>query len=250
MTRRPIVIAFAAALALAGCSKKAGDATSAATGAPHGPIAAVPAPAGKSWTDIVSATPEGGMRMGNPDAPVKIVEYASFTCPHCKLFETEGAEPLQQKYISTGKVSWEFRSFLIHGPDAPVTLLMNCRGAEPFFALSQQLYAAQDEWLGKIVAMTPAEQQQMQALPPVAQFKLMADKSGLFGWLAARGLPRAQAEACLSDQKAIDALTATQDRYANQDNVNSTPTFVINGERQENVATWPQLDAKLAQTAG
>jgi len=235
---RPLGLALL--IALAACSKKADQ-----TAKPVGPIAAVQPPAGKQWTDIVSATPQGGMLMGNPDAPVKIVEYASYTCPHCKLFEQEGAEPLQQKYVSTGKVSWEFRSFLIHAPDLAVTMLMNCRGPGPFFPLAQQLYAAQDDWLGKMANLPAAEQQRIATLAPVDQFKAYAAAGDLYGFLGVRGLPQAQADACLSDKAALDKVTANQDRATNQDQVDSTPTFFINGAKQTDMASWAQLDAQL-----
>ncbi len=244
--KRTFALAALAALALAGCSRKAAD-TNAAT-AQHGPVAAVPPPAGKQWTDIVVATPQGGYLMGNPDAPVKLVEYASFTCPHCQHFAETGVAGLKAKYVSTGKVSWEFRSFLIHSPDAPISLLMNCRGAEPFFTLTEQLYAQQDAMMKKYIAMTPEQNQQLQALPPAAQFRMLAEIGGLYGFFGARGLPRAQAEACLSDQKGADALNGQQTAIQ-QAGINSTPTFVINGE-QQNVGTWEQLDPLLAQAVG
>jgi len=237
---RPLGLALL--IALAACSKKADQAVPSV-----GPIAAVPPPAGKQWTDVVVATPQGGMLMGNPNAPVKIVEYASYTCPHCKLFEQEGAGPLQQKYVSTGKVSWEFRSFLIHGPDMAVTMLMNCRGPAPFFALSQQLYAAQDDWLGKMAAMPAAEQQRIATLAPADQFKALAALGDLYGFFGVRGLPRAQADACLSDQAAIDKVTAAQANATDKDQVDSTPTFIINGAKQADMATWAQLDARLSE---
>lgn len=241
---RTLALAGMAALALAGCSKPASAPVA------QGPIAAIPAPAGKSWIDIVVATPEGGMRMGNPDAPVKLVEYASFTCPHCRAFNQEGSDPLQKNYVATGKVSWEFRSFLIHGPDAPVTLLMNCRGPEPFFQLSDQLYATQDAWMAKLIAMTPAEQTRLQALPPVEQFKSMATITGLYGFFGARGLPSAKANACLSDEKAIATLTAQQSRDSTQDQVTGTPSFLINGQMQADVLGWQQLEPKLRAAIG
>ena len=247
MKSRPLAIAAIALLALGACSKKDGADSSATQ---HATVAAVPPIAGKSWTDMVSITPEGGMRMGNPDAPVKIVEYASFTCPHCKRFEDEASDALPRKYVATGKVSYEFRSFLIHGPDAPITLLMNCRGAEPFFALSKQLYAAQDAWMAKLIAMPAAEQQALQNLPPQQQFQKMLDVMGLYSFFAARGLPRAQADKCLTDQAALDKLTADQDRASTKENVSSTPSFFVNGALQSEISTWPQLDAKLATMVG
>ena len=239
------------AVALAACSKKSNDTAVTATAA-HGPVAAVPPPAGKQWTDIVSETADGGYLMGNPNAPVKLVEYASFSCPHCKHFAETGVDPLKTKYVATGKVSWEFRSFLIHSMDAPLTLLMRCRGPEPFFALTEQLYAAQDDIMKKYLAIPAAEQQRVGSLPPIENFKAQAQEGDLYGFFGARGLPRAQAESCLSNQKAIDQMNAWANKYA-EDGINETPTFVINGTTWEADRTgelWPQLDRALTQATG
>lgn len=247
MNRSIVSVALVAALALAGCSKKSADTAGGVT-APRTPIAAVPPPAGKQWTDVVSATSDGGFLMGNPNAPVKLIEYASFTCPHCQHFAETGIPTLKAKYISTGKVSWEFRSFLIHGQDAPITLLMNCRGAAPFFALSEQYYGGWDETMKKFMAIPPAEQQRISSLSPADNFKAQAEAGGLYGFFGARGLPRAQADACLSDPKALDQLTNWQTKIQ-EEGINSTPTFVINGE-QQTVAAWEQLEPLLAQAVG
>jgi protein-disulfide isomerase len=250
--KRSLALITLSALALAACSKKSAD-TTGAVSAPQGPIAAVPPPPGKQWTDVVEATADGGYRMGNPNAPVKLVEYASFSCPHCKHFEETGVDPLKSKYVSTGKVSWEFRSFLIHSMDAPLTLLMRCRGPEPFFALTEQLYAQQDAMMNKFIALPAAEQQRMAALAPIDNFKAQAEAGGIYGFFAARGLPRAQADACLSDQKQIDQITAWQSKYQ-EAGVNGTPTFAINGVLWDQPSPggeiWPQLDAALTQATG
>jgi protein-disulfide isomerase len=236
------------ALALAACSKKPADSAAGGVTAPSAPIAAVPPPPGKQWTDVVSATADGGYLMGNPNAPVKLVEYASFSCPHCQHFAETGVDKLKAKYISTGKVSWEFRSFLIHAMDAPLTMLMNCRGAGPFFPLAEQLYANQDAIMKKYIAVPAAEQQRVAGLPIIDNYKAQAEQGGLYGFFGARGLPRAQADACLSNQKAIDQLTAWQTKIQ-EDGINSTPTFVINGA-QQSVADWESLDPLLAQAVG
>lgn len=245
--KRSIALVALSALALAACSKKAAD-TSGGVTAPHSPIAAVAPPAGKQWTDVVSATSDGGFVMGNPNAPVKLVEYASFTCPHCQHFATTGVAPLKAKYISTGKVSWEFRSFLIHGQDAPITLLMNCRGPDPFFALSEQFYGGWDAMMKKFIDMPAAEQQRIAALSPTDNFKAQTEAGGLYGFFGARGLPRAQADACLTNQAKIDQLTAWQTKIQ-EEGINSTPTFIINGQ-QQTVASWEELDPLLALAVG
>jgi len=249
--KRSFAAAALVAVALAACSKKT-DNNAVNAVESHGPVAAVPPPAGKQWTDVVSATAEGGYVMGNPNAPVKLVEYASFSCPHCKHFEETGADQLKSKYVATGKVSWEFRSFLIHSMDAPLTLLMRCRGPEPFFALTEQLYAQQDDMMKKFIAMSPAEQQRIGALPPAENFKAQAEIGGLYGFFGARGLPRPQADACLSDQKATDQISAWTSKYS-EDGINSTPSFAINGTPWEYEATseiWPQLDQALTRATG
>jgi len=249
--KRSFAAAALVALALTACSKKSATSDT-SVAAPGGPIAAVPPPPGKQWTDVVSETAEGGYVMGNPNAPVKLVEYASFSCPHCKHFEATGAATLKSKYVATGKVSWEFRSYLIHSMDAPLTLLMRCRGPEPFFALTEQLYAQQDDMMKKFIAIPPAEQQRIASLPPAENFKAQAEQGGLYGFFGARGLPRAQADACLSDQKLTDQIAAWNNKYA-QDGINMTPSFAINGTLWDYVATsevWPQLDQALTRATG
>lgn len=241
---KPIAVAALLLAALGGCTKKADQAL-----APSAPVAAVAPPAGKQWTETVTATPDGGYLMGNPDAAVKLVEYASYTCPHCKLFATESATPLKA-YVATGKISYEFRSFLLHGPDAAVTLLAQCRGPAPFFAISEQLFVSQDDWLNKLIAVPAAEQERWQTLPPADNFKAQMAVAGLKGFLAARGLPPAQADACLADEKAADALVKVRDHATNELQVNGTPTFFINGQIQDNVAEWPALEARLKAAIG
>lgn len=249
--KRSFAAAALVAVALTACSKKSAS-SDVTVAAPSGPVAAVPPPAGKQWTDVVSETAEGGYVMGNPNAPVKLVEYASFSCPHCKHFAETGADPLKTKYVATGKVSWEFRSFLIHSMDAPLTLLMRCRGPEPFFALTEQLYAGQDDMMKKFLAIPAAEQQRVGSLPPIDNFKAQAEEGGLYGFFGVRGLPRAQADACLSNQKAIDQLNTWTSKYS-EDGINKTPTFVINGTVWDSDSTgemWPQLDQALTRATG
>lgn len=238
-------LAIAALLiALGGCSKQDDGL------APDAPVAAVAPPAGRQWTETVAATPDGGFVMGNPDAPVKLVEYASFTCPHCALFSREATGPLKKTYVASGRVSWEFRSYLIHGPDAGVTLMVQCRGATPFFALAEQVFAAQDGWMAKLIAVPDAEQRAWQSLAPADQFRRIADVTGLRTFLAARGLPPAQGDACLADEKAADRLVQVRDHATNDLQVTGTPTFFINGQLQDNVANWAMLEERLKAAIG
>ena len=131
---RLMAVAASLALALAACGGK--DKASAppqnetAQSEPpkSEPIAAVSPPAGQKWVDTASDTALGGVVIGNPDAPVKLVEYASHTCPHCALFAAEATGPLRDKYIASGVVSYGIRN-QIHDPvDLDVAMLARCNG--------------------------------------------------------------------------------------------------------------------------
>lgn len=241
----------AAALALmaAGCNKADTTATPAGGGSSGATAAAVPPPAGQDWTEAVSATPEGGFRMGNPDAKVKLIEYASLTCPHCAAFATESASGLADE-IRAGRVSWEYRNFMLNGIDVVASLLARCQGPAPFFKLVEQVYAEQPNWIPKFQQITPAQQQQIQALPVDRQPLETAKAGQLIDFFRARGLPEAKAEACLTDKAGMDTLEAIQKRGTEQDGVTGTPSFLINGSPVKDVATWdllkPKIEAALA----
>jgi protein-disulfide isomerase len=118
--------------------------------------AAKPAPA-RDWSKTVVATPEGGFRMGNPAAKVKLVEISSLACSRCKAFEDEAEPTLVDKYVKPGNVSWEFRPFVIHGQiDLAAILLMRCNGVKAFFPLAQALYYDQAVWLAKLASAPKA----------------------------------------------------------------------------------------------
>ena len=236
-----MMVTGVAVLALAACN----SATNNSTVAVAGPAAAVAPPAGTEWTTTVVETPEGGYRMGNPNAPIKLIEYASLTCPHCAAFSQESSEALKSKYVASGKVSYEFRSYLLHGQDVMATLVVSCGGAEPFFSIVEATYAQQQEWLGKLIALPQAEQQRIQALPIAAQNTAIATASGLDQLVAMRGVPKDAIARCLADPKKPDALLKVRDVANTQFNLQGTPTFIINGSVVPNVAGWKELEPEL-----
>jgi protein-disulfide isomerase len=233
------------ALALAACGSNDDAAPGAApTGEPIAPIAA---PAGQMWSTVVSATPEGGMRMGNPDAPLKLIEYGSLSCPHCAKLANDGMQTLIDKYVNSGRVSYEFRSFPIHGIiDVPLTIMVRCADPAAYFPLVEQIYVNQE------ALMTRAEQGNAQAqaaseLPPNQRFAALADAFGLTDWFAARGLSKDQAHSCLADPAAAEKIAKEGQKWS-EDGVNQTPTLVLNGAMLD-VAEWDKLEPVL-QSAG
>ena len=234
------LVSATAALALASC----GGADS--TAVPKGEaIAKVVAPAGKIWSETVVKTPAGGFQMGNPDAKLKLIEYGAITCPGCAKFSVDSTEELK-KLVDTGVVSMEFRPFLVHGvQDIPGFLLAQCSGPEAFYPLSEQLYADQQNWLGKMAGITEAEQQAAAKMTPAEVATFLGTRMGLIEFVQQRGISADQAKACLADSKAIDALIKGTEQ-GGKDGVTGTPYFTLNGAPL-NVGAWTQVKSKLVE---
>src|SRR5438270_2640409 len=251
MKRRMILMGAAAALALGSCNKNNGAGGGTATPANENvTITQANPPPGGTWADVVNATSDGFM-MGNPNAKVKLVEIGSLSCPHCRAFEDEGVPTLTDKYVKSGQVSWEFRPYIIHGPiDMAANLIVRCNGLKTFFPLVQALYKDQEVWLGKIQAAPQDKVAQIQNLPTNQTFVAIASLMGLQDWAAARGVPQAKSNQCLSDQKEIDKQVQVTANVNNQyPDFEGTPSFIINGKMLSKTASWdklqPQLDAAL-----
>lgn len=239
-----VVVAAAlllAPLSLAACSGgEGGNSTAAAA-----PVAAIPAPAGRSWTETVSKTAEG-YRIGNPDAPIKLVEYGARTCPACGAFAREAFQPLVNNYVASGKVNFEFRDFMIHGaPDIALALLGTCGSTESFFPILEQQYANQSQFLDRLQALSPAQQQALQSQPPARVPAMLAETIGAIDFVKQRGIPEAQARQCLSDQQKLEAIVKPTEAATEAGTVTGTPTFLINGEVVPNALGWAQLEQAL-----
>ena len=179
------LIALPLALGLAACGKK-DEAGAAPVGAP---LNAVPPPAGKAWADVVSVTAEGGYVMGNPNAPIKIIEFASLTCPHCAEFEEKGFPHLRDEYVAKGTVSLEFRNFVRDPYDTTMAMLIRCGSPDSFFALTEQVYANQKQLFDQL---KPAgEFIQANSTPPAQMFTVIGERGGLSDFFAARAVPTA-----------------------------------------------------------
>lgn len=236
------------ALALFGLAACGGEGagTGGNAAAPAAPVKAAAAPAGQSWTETVSKTAEGGYRMGNPDAPIKLVEYGSRTCPTCGAFAREGFQPLTEKYVATGKVSFEFRDFLVHGPpDLAAAVTGQCGGPAPFFPLLEQMYANQPATLDTLQKLPPDFQTQLQGATPAKIATAWAEKLGYTDFVKQRGIPEAKLRACLTDEAALNEATKATEAAMQAGDVTGTPTFYVNGEKQDGIVNWEQLETAL-----
>ena len=252
MKARVFLAGAAALLALAGCNKNSASGGGTATTAASDTIKITQAspPPGGTWADVVNATADGVV-MGNPNAKVKLIEVGSLSCPHCQKFAEEGVPTLVDKYVKPGTVSWEFRTYVIHGPiDMAANLVAHCNGIKSFFPLIEALYKDQNSWLGKVETTPQDKLAELQNLPTNQVFVAIASVMGLQDWAAARGVPQAKSNQCLSDQKQIDhQVQVTANVNNDYPAFEGTPSFIINGKLLEKTASWdklqPQLDAAV-----
>lgn len=244
MKKPALMSSLALVLALTAC----GDKDAASEGMPGGePIAAVPAPAGTTWADTVKATPEGGFVMGNPNAPIKIVEFASLTCSHCAEFSEKGFPPLRDKYVNSGKVSYEIRNYIRDPLDMTAALLARCGGAEPYFPLSDQIFSYQPTLFEKAQALGEAGYKAAMEAPANERFVKLGQATGLIEFVMQRGIAEDQAKQCLADAKNAEKLAEGVQKAGATYQIEGTPTFIMNGQKLDNVANWPTLEAKLRE---
>ncbi len=169
--------------------------------------------------------------IGNPNAKVTLVEYASAACPHCARFDAQVFPQLKAKYIDTGKVKYAFREMLV-GDEGEVNIaaisfmMARCAGHDKYMDVVEQVFRAQ---------------------PEIFQTQ---DVKAVFVRIAkANGLSEAQLDACLNDKSAVDQLNARVEQAEKVDKVDSTPTLIANGKKlqQKPGQEWDfaTLDAQL-----
>lgn len=182
-----------------------------------GPNAALPAAANASEATEATVNELGitEMTMGDASAPVTIVEYASYTCPHCKSFHEGPFKELKAEYIDTGKVQFVYREVYFDRFGLWASLVARCGGEERFFGITDLIYDQQGEW----ARGAPAD---------------IAENLRRIGRTA--GLNEDELNACFSDGEKAQNLVTWYEANAAEDGVNSTPTFIINGTRYSNMS--------------
>lgn len=170
------------------------------------------------------------MMLGDPDAPVTVIEYGSFTCPHCATFHANQFQSLNAGYIETGKVNFIFREVYFDRFGLWASMIARCGGDMRFFGIHDMLYEQQAEWIAG--GQDPA---------------LIADNLRTIGISA--GLEAAQVDACMQDETMARSLVTWFEQNATADEINATPTLIIDGTKYSNMA-WsemqPIIDAALA----
>jgi protein-disulfide isomerase len=163
------------------------------------------------WLPLVlvetSAAEPGEQILGNPNAPVTLIEYASLTCPHCAQFHTEVLPDLKERYIATGKVRMIYRDFPLDERALMAAALAHCAGPDRYFGFLDVLFETQSSWAGA--------EDYLGALKKLGKLGGMSDE---------------QMDQCLADDELTNRILQTRLEGQNEHHVSSTPTLVINGE--------------------
>ncbi|MBP7003234.1 DsbA family protein [Amaricoccus sp.] len=166
------------------------------------------------------------MAMGSPDAPVTMIEYASFTCPHCAAFALEVMPQLKAQYVDTGKVRLVYREVYFDRPGLWASMIARCAGEDRYFGVAELLFKNQQSW----------------AHAADAQGVL----NGLFAIGRQAGMIDGEMQACMQDGEFAQALVTWFQGNATADKIDATPTFVLDGEKVTNMP-WPEMQAKIEE---
>jgi protein-disulfide isomerase len=160
---------------------------------------------------------------GDPNAPITLIEYASFTCPHCAHFASVELPELKKKWIDTGKVKLVYRDFPLDETAARAAQLAQCAGNDKYFAVIDMIFRGQANWAT--------------ASDPLAELS----KS-----LRIAGMGEKEVKACLANPTVADGVINSY-RMGEQVGVNSTPTLFINGEKFTGARSIEELDATFSK---
>ncbi len=156
------------------------------------------------------------MSVGAEDAPITMVEYASFTCPHCANFHSDVLPLITENYIDTGKVRMIYRGVYFDRLGLWADMVARCGGPDRYFGIASMIYDKQREWTAAEDAVG------------------VVDNLYAIGRLA--GMNQTDMEACMQDNVTAQAMVKSSTENAEADGVNSTPTFVINGQTMSNMS--------------
>ena len=192
-----------------------------------------------NWQTTIARTDRGHL-IGDPRAETRLIEFISYTCPHCADFTARGEPALELVLLMPGKISLEVRPVIRNAIDLTVTLLAQCGDPAGFKGRHQALMLSQADWLGKARA-APQTQQQIWLRGDKAGRMNAASALGLSAMLIARGETQATLDTCLMDDAAARRLIDNGRADYTELSVNSTPSFALDGKLLSEVHSWEAL---------
>lgn len=210
-TRRTLLLAGGAAVLAAagyvGYTQFGGTRSGGGTAGSGGGVPAASPNADVNVADLMEAGPLGEMTLGDETAPIALIEYASTTCGHCANFHQDTYPELKARYIDTGRAKLIFREFPLDPVATASFMIARCIDQDKYFPFVDALFAQQRSWA---YAENPLD--------------------ALFQIAKQTGFTQDAFSACLQNQSILDGVNWVKNRAQSEFNVQSTPTFFINGE--------------------
>ena len=164
--------------------------------------------------------------LGNPEAPITIVEYASLTCPHCAHFANDVLPELKKEWIDTGKARLVLRDFPLDEPALRAAMIARCAPPERYYAFADTFFAAQEKWV--------RSGDYREALARLAKLG---------------GMGQAEFDTCIKNTDLENKIVEGRLRAAQELDVNSTPTFFVNGSKLAGAPTKEEFEKLLSGLA-
>lgn len=200
------------------------------------------------FASLVTRGENGSHILGNPNAPTKLVEYVSYTCPHCAHFTAESSALMRARYVGPGTVSVEVRHIVRDPIDMAMAAAANCGAPARFFSRHEALMAQQSAILARVQALPNATLQAWGQGEATTRLRRVADDSGVTAWMRLRGFTPVQINTCLADVSLQNRLVAMTN-VGTTAGVTGTPNFAINGALLPNVYSWAALSPLLTAAA-
>lgn len=178
--------------------------------------------AGQPATEVGADYALGDIALGDPEAPLTVYEYASFTCPHCANFHNQVFPEFKEKYIDTGKVRFILREVYFDQYGLWASMVARCGGEQGFYPLADAFLSTQSAWT---------------RAPDIGHAIQQVGRRA--------GLPAERLQQCLSDREFAKKLLDTYQDNREADEIQSTPTFVINGEKHSGEMSFEDFSAVL-----
>lgn len=189
---------------------------------------------GRDWRTNVVRSPAGAYQIGNPNAPVKVAEYLSYTCSHCAEFAKESKAVLYDQWVRDGKVRLEIRNAVRDPIDLSAAMLARCAAPSRFYAMSDAIFTDQPKIFERARALNGQNLGN--------DFKAIAERTGISDIARAHGMTNAQIDACFAGIADRDRLLVMAN--ASFQRIQGTPSFEINGELKD-AHHWAQLEPLL-----
>jgi protein-disulfide isomerase len=192
---------------------------------PGSPEAAAPYPMLADAQTVLQITQDDRI-LGNPGAPITIVEYASLTCPHCAHFANDVLPEIKKEWIDTGKAKLVLRDFPLDEPALRAAMIARCAPADRYYAFADTFFAAQEKWVRS---------------PDYREALARLAKLG--------GMSKEEFDTCLNNTELENKIVEGRLKATQELEVNSTPTFFINGSKFAGAPTKEEFEKLLSGLA-